>query len=53
MTSAVMAQSLNPDPKLLEELYILPAVDEKPAANETANGDSHPGIDVQHLSIDA
>ena len=54
LTSCVMAQSLNPDPKLLEELYILPAVEEKPAGNETLNGDSHPGMpDLQHISISA
>lgn len=48
-----MVQSLNPDPKLLEELYILPAVEEMPAAKETPNGDSHPGINLQHISISA
>lgn len=47
-------QSLNPDPKLLEELYILPQPAQTTDAAEQAcsNGNGHhDAADVQGLSI--
>ena len=51
---ARVLQSLNPDPKLLEELYILPrpgqTTDAAEQASSTGNG-HHDATDIQHLSI--
>jgi hypothetical protein len=47
-------QSLNPDPKLLEELYILPRPEQTTDGAEQACSNSnghHDAADIQHLSI--